>query len=66
MAERRAFSSCFFLTSRPSEAPGFNPLIKQAEAIALPYQAFEPVSAASAEKKQNILLKRIQMELFLY
>ena len=55
----------FFLTSRPSEASSFNPLIKQAEPIAFPDQAFEPVGAASTEKKQDILLKRIQMELFL-
>ena len=56
----------FFLTSRPSEASSFNPLIKQAEPIAFPDQDFEPVRAATAEKKQDILLKWVQMELFLY
>ena len=58
-----------FLASWLSETSGFNPLIKQAEPIepiAFPDLDFEPVGAASAEKKQNLLLKRIQMELFLY
>ena len=57
--------SGFFLTSRPSEASSFDPFIKQAEPIAFPDQAFESFSVASAEKKQDLLLKRIQMELFL-
>jgi len=39
---------------------------KPIEPIAFPDLDFEPVGAASAEKKQNLLLKRIQMELFLY
>ena len=43
----------------------FDPFIKQAEPIAFPDQAFESFSVASAEKKQDLLLKRIQMELFL-
>ncbi|MCH1937978.1 hypothetical protein MCI96_24110 [Enterocloster sp. OA11] len=41
-------------------------LIKQNKSISFPDQAFESVSAASAEKKQDLLLKGIQMELFLY
>lgn len=62
----RRDSGGFFLASRPSETSGFNPLIKQTESIPLPDQAFEPVGTASAKKKQDLFLKRIQMELFLY
>ena len=56
----------FFLASQPPEAPSFNPFIEQTEPITFPYQTFKAVCAAAAEKKQDVLLKWVQTELFFY
>ena len=47
---------------RPAERSVFKPFVEQEETGAFPEESFDPVTSFSAEKKQDILLERIQIK----
>ena len=47
----------------PHEFAIFQPFVYQKEAVSLPEQPLDPIRFPTTEKKQNIFLKRIQIEL---
>ena len=54
--------ACYLIRiSRPRKRAVFKPFIEQQESGTFPKQCFDPIAAPSAEEKQCILFKRIQM-----
>lgn len=56
----------FLLAAGPPETAGFYALIDKAESVAFPEQPLESVGSGSAKKKDDIFLKRAEVELLLY
>ena len=56
----------FLLAARPLEAPGFQPLIQQQEAIFLPEQPLDPVRSPATEQKQCAAFKGVQVVIGLH
>lgn len=51
-----------FFCTEPAEAAKLQPFVKEKKSVSFPYKPFHAVAASAAEKKKNILIMRIQLE----
>ena len=56
----------FLWCTRPAERSVFKTFIQEEKSVAFPKKCFKAVATSSAKKEQDILLKRIQMEVSFY